>query len=77
MSREILLYVDYGNKRVNFYYAVRTECSAEKTDWCYATFGGASWFYTRVNGPSAYYFTKKKNATWFALKWTGNLTSTE
>lgn len=62
------LYVDYGNRRVEYKYAVSVYRSNrdEQVNWCEATFKSESFRYYRPD--SAIYFKRKKDLMWFKLR---------
>ena len=65
------LIVDYGDKRVKFNYGVlisRDWHSREaKIKWCEETFKPDTWRYYYAD--STLYFKRKKDLTWFMLRW--------
>lgn len=65
MVERASLNVDYGLKRVNYRYCVKISTDPEITEWCNKNIKPYRWFYVA----SAYYFTVRKNAIWFELRW--------
>lgn len=68
---KMTLIVDYGNKRVTLKYGVwisRDWQSREaKMRWCEETFKTDTWWYHFAD--STLYFKRKKDLTWFMLRW--------
>lgn len=66
MVESASLNVDYGQKQVNFRYCVRARYAGpEQTAWLNKIAKPYRWFYSA----GMYYFTTRKNATWFSLAW--------
>jgi len=63
------LYVDYGNKRVEYPYYVGCDWPrvAEQQYWCGATFKAGDWWY--YNHQGVFYFRREKDEMLFRLKW--------
>ena len=65
-KREIKLTTDYGNKRVNYYYKSDPYIQyVEIQHWCEENFAPYTWHFYGYR----FFFTHKKNLTWFNLKW--------